>query len=53
VKIQIFAVIDQKFIGVVIIKKNNHYLINFYQTIQIIEKGDFWGKNRQFLALQF
>jgi hypothetical protein len=25
-------------------------LINLYQTIQIIQKGDFWGKNRRFLA---
>jgi hypothetical protein len=23
----------------------NRYLINLYQTIQIIQKGDFWGKN--------
>jgi hypothetical protein len=29
----------------------NRYLINLYQTIQIIQKGDFWGKNRRFLAI--
>jgi hypothetical protein len=28
----------------------NRYLINLNQTIQIIQKGDFWGKNRRFLA---
>jgi hypothetical protein len=28
----------------------NRYLINLYQTIQIIQKGDFWGENRRFLA---
>jgi hypothetical protein len=27
----------------------NRYLI-LYQTIQIIQRGDFWGKNRRFLA---
>jgi hypothetical protein len=29
----------------------NRYLINLCQTIQIIQKGDFWGKNRRFLAI--
>jgi hypothetical protein len=29
----------------------NRYLINLYQTIQIIQKGDFWGINRRFLAI--
>jgi hypothetical protein len=29
----------------------NRYLINLYQTIQIIQKEDFWGKNRRFLAI--
>jgi hypothetical protein len=28
----------------------NRYLI-LYQTIQIIQKGDFLGKNRRFLAI--
>jgi hypothetical protein len=27
-------------------------MINLNQTIQIIQKGDFWGKNRRFLAFQ-
>jgi hypothetical protein len=26
--------------------QHNRYLINLYQTIQIIQKGDFWCKNR-------
>jgi hypothetical protein len=28
----------------------NRYLINLNQIIQTIQKGDFWGQNRRFLA---
>jgi hypothetical protein len=33
---------------VVLVERGKHSLLN--QTIQIIQKGDFWGKNRRFLA---
>jgi hypothetical protein len=29
----------------------NRYLINLYQIIQIIQKEDFWAKNRRFLGI--